>query len=243
MSYEQIFEITRIQPSILREIEEGRASSVAPVFLKGFIKTYARFLGLNPEDIFSQSQEGASQKSQKKPAGPSGEPSAPPQPVRSAYALLFVGFFIVFLWIGVMGGPAYFNKEAGTAKNEAPAGADKSSEGDAPGGLDEAAIAPKDSNSAEGGQSAGGSPDLLDQIAESVFQKELLIRSFETLQIYFKTDRQATVTKILKPSVWFHIKAQTSIYIRFDEYQGAVQMFYNGEQVDLGNRSFFERAF
>ena len=61
LSHEQIFEITRIQPSILRGIEEGKAS-IAPGFLKGFIKTYARSLGLDLEDIFNQLEKENQQK-------------------------------------------------------------------------------------------------------------------------------------------------------------------------------------
>ena len=55
LSYEQIFEITRIQPSILEGIEEGKAT-VSPVFFKGFIKNYARSLGIDPEEMFKEAQ-------------------------------------------------------------------------------------------------------------------------------------------------------------------------------------------
>ena len=44
LSLYQVFEVTRIQASILRDIEEG-SSDMAPVFLKSFIKTYCQFFG------------------------------------------------------------------------------------------------------------------------------------------------------------------------------------------------------
>ena len=50
LSFDQIYDLTRIQPEILKGIEEGSAK-VAPVFLKGFIKTYAKALGIEEEDL------------------------------------------------------------------------------------------------------------------------------------------------------------------------------------------------
>ena len=46
LSLHQIFEVTRIQPSILTEIETGQFQK-SEIFLKNFIKTYCEALGLN----------------------------------------------------------------------------------------------------------------------------------------------------------------------------------------------------
>ena len=65
LSHEQVFEITRIQPSVLKGIEEGN-SSVAPVFLKGFVKTYIRFLGLDPKQLLKEEELRGEEKVVKK---------------------------------------------------------------------------------------------------------------------------------------------------------------------------------
>ena len=100
LSYEQIFEITRIQPSILKDIEEGK-SSISPVFLKGFIKTYARFLGQNFEELFKKvNQEDKQEKDEKvkkvKKNNENNENNENKKRNYSKYIWLLLGLFIVF---------------------------------------------------------------------------------------------------------------------------------------------------
>ena len=46
ISLEQIYEKTRLHPSILRKIEDGESlEDIGKFYLKGFLKIYARFLG------------------------------------------------------------------------------------------------------------------------------------------------------------------------------------------------------
>ncbi len=91
LSFEQIYELTRIQPEILKGIEEGRAKA-APVFLKGFIKTYARALGikegeLQTEGLAEPRREPSGGKEAKKAAGrpaASQKPENPSPPKKTA---------------------------------------------------------------------------------------------------------------------------------------------------------------
>ena len=98
LSYEQIFEITKIQPSILKGIEEGK-SLVSPVFLRGFIKTYANSLGLDPEILFQLSEVGAKkeEKSTALEVPPKKEQTKKRRPL--LYALPLGGIFLVLLMV------------------------------------------------------------------------------------------------------------------------------------------------
>ena len=55
LSYPQVFEITRIQPSILKSIEEGEPQ-ISEVFFKNFIKTYVKFLGLDLHEVLKEDE-------------------------------------------------------------------------------------------------------------------------------------------------------------------------------------------
>ena len=55
LSYPQVFEITRIQPSILKSIEEGEPQ-ISEAFFKNFIKTYVKFLGLNLHEVLKEGE-------------------------------------------------------------------------------------------------------------------------------------------------------------------------------------------
>lgn len=52
-SIEGVTKKTKISPSVLRALEEGRLDNIDPVYLKGFLKMYCRFLGIDWE-VFSK---------------------------------------------------------------------------------------------------------------------------------------------------------------------------------------------
>lgn len=54
ISLQQISEHTRISESILEAIEADRDDLPAPVFVRGFLRQYARFVGLDPDQVVSQ---------------------------------------------------------------------------------------------------------------------------------------------------------------------------------------------
>jgi cytoskeletal protein RodZ len=52
LSYEQIFELTKLRPSIIDALENEEWDKLPPsVFVKGFIKSYAQTLNLDPNSI------------------------------------------------------------------------------------------------------------------------------------------------------------------------------------------------
>ncbi len=54
-SLEQISDITKVKKAYLEAIEQENINNFpAPIFMKGFLKAYARALGLDPEEISAQ---------------------------------------------------------------------------------------------------------------------------------------------------------------------------------------------
>lgn len=51
VSIEEIYKKTKIHPNVLSALEEDRFSSLNPVYLRSFLKQYAGFLGLNPQEL------------------------------------------------------------------------------------------------------------------------------------------------------------------------------------------------
>lgn len=45
---------TKISPSVIRALEEGRLDGIDPVYLKGFLKLYCRFLGIDWEQFLKE---------------------------------------------------------------------------------------------------------------------------------------------------------------------------------------------
>ncbi len=81
MSLSDVAERIRIRSLYLAAIEEENWSTIgAPVYARGFLRTYARFLGLDPEEAVAafNRTEGAPQ--------PSGPPAEEPEPGRGAPA-------------------------------------------------------------------------------------------------------------------------------------------------------------
>ena len=51
---EEIHKKTKIHINILKAIEGDSLTDLNPVYLRGFIKIYCNFLGLDPKDYYSQ---------------------------------------------------------------------------------------------------------------------------------------------------------------------------------------------
>jgi cytoskeleton protein RodZ len=76
ISLEEVAEGTKIAIYRLRAMEAGRWEELpAEVFVKGFIKSYAEFIGLVPEDVILRYQEiHATDESLDEPTGPAYKP-------------------------------------------------------------------------------------------------------------------------------------------------------------------------
>lgn len=61
-SIEEVSKKTKISTSILRALEEGRLDNINPVYLRGFLKLYCRFLGIDWESFIKEYSLSASPK-------------------------------------------------------------------------------------------------------------------------------------------------------------------------------------
>ena len=239
LSHEQVFEITRIQPSILKDIEDGKAS-VSPVFLKGFIKTYARFLGLDIESLFKEFEEDKQEnKSKDEETKEKNETGKRKKRDFLKYIWPLVGLFIVFqisVWI--------VNTAKKDSGEEVPPPVTEVEKTHPEKKIIEGKEPEDQNTTVESQNKEFPKQTLFHQIKESAFTKDLLIKASKPLKVYFKLDKTITFTKTLQTSVWFHIKARESIYLRFDDDPDYVQVFYNGEKINIPNENrFFERTF
>ena len=239
LSHYQAFEVTRIQPSILKGIEEGTID-MAPVFLKSFIKTYCQFLGLNFDQLEWETQKKGTGEGNNKTNNDTNLKGTGKIEIslknKLRYLFLLAGVLILF--------PLLFFLVFRSQTSQRPAvnpyqklSAD----------LTEIQIEepqqPENATNQRDKKLSLVPHSLFEQITQSVFKQEILIQSSNQLKIYFKADNRSTVNKTLNPFTWYYIKARESLYLRFDDKLGAIQLFHNGEQLDLGSNNFFERKF
>ena len=57
LSLERAAELSRIKPSVLQAIEAGETAAIPSVYLRGYIRNYARALGLDPVEIENQLEQ------------------------------------------------------------------------------------------------------------------------------------------------------------------------------------------
>lgn len=130
----EIAEVTKISKAYLQALEDERFDVLpAPVFAKGFLREYARYVGLDPDEVVN-SYLTALQGSE--PEGPVDEVA---HTRRGSFewtsgALLAVGLVLLLTLIGFIGFWAERSQDAGAA----PAGPADSSSAVPPAALDEA---------------------------------------------------------------------------------------------------------
>jgi cytoskeleton protein RodZ len=57
ISLEEVHKKTKVHLNILKAIEEDNLINFSPIYLKGFLKIYCKFLGLNPQDYIPDYKE------------------------------------------------------------------------------------------------------------------------------------------------------------------------------------------
>ncbi len=66
LSFEEVYRRTRVHPQVLEALEQDRAHNfLSPIYIKGFLKTYAQYLGLDSERLLQEYLD--SQKIEKAP--------------------------------------------------------------------------------------------------------------------------------------------------------------------------------
>ena len=82
LSLERAAEIARLKPSVLAAIESDETAAIPSVYLRGYIRTYARALGLEPADIEDQLAQVQGAEPAVHPDGPTGFAPVPGAPTR-----------------------------------------------------------------------------------------------------------------------------------------------------------------
>ncbi|MCY4321527.1 MAG: helix-turn-helix domain-containing protein [Bdellovibrionaceae bacterium] len=235
LSYYQIFEVTRIQPSILKEIEEG-SSKINSVFLKSFIKTYAEFLGLDFEklkiDLAKKNQEEHKEKNKV------SENSKKIKKTNIRFKNRVKSIFLIVILLVII--PILFFQVSKKEQDESIKNLNNDNLVKNETQQEESQLQTDEFQNQE---SILDHQISLEKIKKSVFKHELLIQSDISLSLYFKVDNHFTRSKILDPAVWYYIKGKESIYLRLDDKPKDIQLFYNGNSVELSSDDFFERKF
>jgi cytoskeletal protein RodZ len=62
LSFEEAHKKTKIHVDVLKALEEDGILNLSPIYIKGFLRIYCEFLGLNPKEFLSNYQEAPSSK-------------------------------------------------------------------------------------------------------------------------------------------------------------------------------------
>ena len=65
ISLEEAYKNTKMHMDVLKAIEDNKLDSFSAVYIKGFLKIYAQYLGINPQEILQQYQDMFLAKDQK----------------------------------------------------------------------------------------------------------------------------------------------------------------------------------
>ena len=261
LSLEQVFEITRIQPAILKEIEEGQ-SALSPVLLKGFVKTYAETLGWDTKDFF---KKASAQKEDKAPGPDKQKARDKKKRFALQYGLalglvcLFMGLSLIIFWTGKRNSANSVNSAKKEGHSPLPAKQSAQFESAQAGQAEALPDSSAEAKPVGLGHDTMGHPaepdlqpsadkplepaPLWQQIRRGDFTEEILIFSPQAMDIYFTADDKAVVTKALQPLTLFAIKARRKIYLRFDDNLQEVSVFHNGRFLPIPPGGFFERVF
>ena len=219
LSLQEVYERTRIRPEILQNIEEGR-DLPAPAYLKGFIKTYAKALGLDEVQLFEKFYKEEPDEEQSVEEKGEEKPSKTFLRKEIFFAIFGLGLVLFFIFQS-------FEEES------EPSGdindhsiAENLEEGDTK-TLDSGEVLKK---------------DLEGYIKEGVYAKILMIQSLENTVMYFKVDEQKTVTKLLQKNIWYVIRAVDKIYIRVDG-RSDLNLVHEGRLLSFSSEHNFERTF
>lgn len=107
LTLEEAVEKTKLYPSVIRDIESCNLGNISKAYLKGYIKIYASFLGVNTEDALDKiglNQQNIPQKPLIKKDEPAQDKPTPriklqPIPPQVKKIIFYVAALIFILWI------------------------------------------------------------------------------------------------------------------------------------------------
>lgn len=128
-SIEDVVKKTKLHPSVIKDIENCNLGAITPIYIKGFIKIYASFLGIEIKDELEQIKTGIDSKiknpRQRKQAGQNPIikffkvifQTFAKIPPRVRKNILLIGFSLIILWFGFLGVRFSFRKALSFFRN------------------------------------------------------------------------------------------------------------------------------
>jgi cytoskeletal protein RodZ len=103
LSLQEVSESTKIREPLLRALEEDRYDLISsPVYVKGFLDAYARYLGLDSNEIILHYQENYEKKTPLKGPGLKQRETSPSSERRIAFSKKRVTLWLLIIAISVM---------------------------------------------------------------------------------------------------------------------------------------------
>jgi len=104
LSLEEVHKKTKIHLNILKAIEEDSLINFSPVYIKGFLKIYCKFLGIDPRDCIPDYKEPKAKISyvsdlQEKPASSFKIPSFKLLPLKAIHIKIIVTIILILIFI------------------------------------------------------------------------------------------------------------------------------------------------
>ncbi len=104
LSLEEVHKKTKIHLNILKAIEEDSLINFSPVYIKGFLKIYCKFLGVDPRDCIPDYKEPKAKISyvsdfQEKPASSFKIPSFKLLPLKAIHIKIIVTIILILIFI------------------------------------------------------------------------------------------------------------------------------------------------
>jgi cytoskeletal protein RodZ len=235
MSIEDIMDYTRISKFMVQQIEDANLAKLPePVYLKGFLKTYAQAVGLDPEDIVqrynrAQNRENAGSDNSRENARVrrvSYREVKPPKDEDEKGSLKWIAVLIVIAAL-FEGGYYYYKHMRNTgATIEAPvppveAPQDTGSKADKPEAAAPAPVPPPP---------AAETAETQPAVTPDGYHLEVICTEKTSLKV--SVDGGSPDEYLLKPSEHLDLKAVSTFNILVDNKCG-VTLFLNSKQVTL----------
>lgn len=108
LTIEGVVEKTKLHPGAIHDIEEGKLANISPAYLKGFIKIYANFLGVEIGNSLDELPSANSPVKSVKNissslATPKKEPQTSSDNINFVFPILKVSVLIIIFFIGILG--------------------------------------------------------------------------------------------------------------------------------------------
>lgn len=220
---------TRVRESYLAALEEEDYAALGGhVYVKGFLRSYARFLGLDPEPLLERFRESHQVEDETAPF--SGAPGQPMLRERQAGVGLVAGAAAVIIVLLLVLGLRVGRDSTGTAPTLPQVPPPVSATSPALAGTP-TATAPADGNAAAVDPEATAEPAIVD--GDSV---EVLVRTAESAWVRVIADGDIVLASTLPAGASRSFTAQESLSLRIGD-AAAVSLVVNGEERSgLGER-------